>query len=82
MTAHQRWQHACAAYSMLYRCLDSHRDEREMLMLAATRVRQAGDSGLAAQIEELADDWFPTDSELRLMLGRIAELERNLKEKA
>lgn len=79
MTAHQRWQHATAAYSLLYRVLESDRDTPWAVVIVADRLRAAGDPGLAAQVEELtADGWYPADSEIRPMLDRVAEVAARL----
>jgi hypothetical protein len=75
MTAHDRWQHATAAYSLLHRALDANAtDGSWALSLAAERCRRAGDPDLGDDIEELADDWSPADSDIRAMMERVTKL--------
>jgi len=75
VSAHDRWQHATAAYSLLYRAMDANAtDGSWALSLAAERCRRAGDPDLGDDIEELADYWSPADSDIRAMMERVTEL--------
>ena len=74
-STYERWQHATAAYSLLYRALAANAtDGSWALSLAAERCRRAGDPDLGDDIEELADDWSPADSDIRAMMERVAGL--------
>jgi hypothetical protein len=80
MSARERWQHAGAAWSLMYRSMETNATEAAWaLFLAATMVRQAGDPDLADQIEELADGW-PSDSDIRETMDRVTELAARLEQ--
>lgn len=73
MTPREKWQHAAAAWSLLRRAQDANATQGTQLCeLAAHRLRQAGDLGLAQQIDDMLEAWFPADSELQTILDRAA----------
>jgi len=68
-------RHAEAAYAMLARSLDGTVADGEWcLELAARRLEQWGDPGLASQVRALCDGWYPVDSEIRGMMARVGHL--------
>jgi len=77
MSGGDRRQHAEAAYALLSRSLDGTVADGEWcLELAARRLEQWGDPGLAEQVRALCEGWYPVDSEIRGMMARVEELLR------
>ena len=75
MSGYDRREHARAAYAMLARSMDGTAADGEWcLELAAKRLEQWGDPGLAGQVRALCDGWHPADSEVRGMMARVEEL--------
>ena len=75
MVGYGRRRHAQAAYAMLARSMDGTVADGEWcLELAARRLEQWGDPGLAGQVRGLFEGWYPVDSEIRAMMARVGEL--------
>jgi len=70
-------RHAEAAYALLARSMDGTVADGELgLEVAAQRLEQWGDPGLAEQVRALCEGWYPVDSEIRGMMARVEELLR------
>jgi hypothetical protein len=77
MVGYDRREHARAAYAMLARSLDGTVADGEWCIeLAARRLEQGGDAGLASQVRALCEGWYPVDSEIRGMMARVEEMLR------
>jgi hypothetical protein len=75
MTGYDRRRHAEAAYAMLARSLDGTVADGEWAIeLAARRLEQWGDPGLAKEVRALCEGWYPVDSEIRAMMARVGHL--------
>ena len=75
--AQDRRRYAEAAYALLARSMDGTAADGEWcLELAAQRLEQWGDPGLAGQVRALCEGWYPVDSEIRGMMARVEEMLR------
>jgi hypothetical protein len=68
-----RWRQCAAGSSLLYRAAEASATQQpELLLLAATRFRQAGALSLAAECEEAADDFTVADEDICRLIDTAA----------